>query len=513
MTAPSEKGQTENKNLTQDATFPSTQNKTEIREESLSSIVDEIAEELSGIIFHGDNLTPSFVSINAISIFLKRIPVKTVIGDEGKAVGLFFYDGGVYRKGEDDIKAMYYQVMEKIGLLEKVRSYTPYVRDFIAQLSGKTATRETPASHLVLYKDRLFDWRRFIYQDELYLTIPSPDYFVLHRVPWSLDVDVLTRNRDRTYEEVLKEFYDETVVSRIFEQWTNGQWPVLLEIIGYCLLSGDYPLNKAIMLVDKEGREGRNGKSTFLSLLESLLGHENVSHISLQDLTHDDVRFMRWNLYGKMANIYADLPTKALKETGHFKALTGEDYITADVKHKAPVTFKNYAKLIFSTNQLPHVSDWTDAFWRRWIVVEFPNRFEDNPGFSKMLRNELLPKEAGKILSYSLLAIKHVIIMGKFSFQEEEGSYREKWLRKANSVYAFLRSGEEQGFLEFGSDKREESKSLYSAYQRWCDEEEREIVSPKKFTEELEKFGYPKRTIGGDRYYIGLSLKRKGILI
>ena len=495
MTAPNEKSIAENKNIS-------------VVYGNLSTFVEEVAEELSALI-QGEIPSPSLLSLYSVESLIKRVPIKTLLDEKDKIVGIYVYDEGFYREGENTLRTIYHYLLSSIKLLGRIRTYSSYENDFITQLSRATATREKPSTHLVLYHNHLFDWKKFIYQDELYFTLPDPSYFVLHKIPWPLDMDVLMRNHGRSYEEVKESFYEETVASRIFEQWVNNKWPLLLEIIGYCLLSGEYPLNKAVMLVDIEGREGRNGKSTFLSLLEALLSETNVSHIPLQDLMNG--RFMRSQLYGKMANIFADLPAEAPRETGYFKTLTGEDVITADRKHRDPITFKNYAKLIFSTNKLPEVQDLTDAFWRRWIVVEFPNRFEDNPGFSRMLRDELLPREAGKILSYALIAVKHVMTEGKFSFQEEEGSYREKWLRKANSVYAFIKIGEEQGFLEFGVDKREESKSLYNAYQRWCDEEDREIVSPRRFTEELERLGYPKRKIGGERYYIGLSLKKEGI--
>jgi putative DNA primase/helicase len=82
-------------------------------------------------------------------------------------------------------------------------------------------------------------------------------------------------------------------------------------------------------------------------------------------------------LYGKLANIYADLPAIALKETGIFKMLTGGDTISGEHKFKPRFYFKNYAKLIFSCNQIPQTPDDSDAFYRRWIIVNFPHQFLD----------------------------------------------------------------------------------------------------------------------------------------
>jgi putative DNA primase/helicase len=66
---------------------------------------------------------------------------------------------------------------------------------------------------------------------------------------------------------------------------------------------------------------GDTGKSTLLALFEELLGTRNVSNATLQSIAHD--RFAGADLYGKLANISADLDAKAIQSTGVFKILTG----------------------------------------------------------------------------------------------------------------------------------------------------------------------------------------------
>jgi len=131
--------------------------------------------------------------------------------------------------------------------------------------------------------------------------------------------------------------------------------PLLQEMVGYTLWK-DYPIQKAFVLLG----EGNNGKSTFLQLLTKLLGKHNVSSVSLQELENN--RFATALLYGKLANIYADLPSKILRNTSKFKMLTGGDIITAEQKFKNPFKFYNHAKIIFSTNELPRTHDDTEHF-------------------------------------------------------------------------------------------------------------------------------------------------------
>ena len=63
-------------------------------------------------------------------------------------------------------------------------------------------------------------------------------------------------------------------------------------------------------------------------------------------------------------NTFADLKSIKLSETGNFKMLVSGDSITAERKFEQPFTFRNYAKLIFSANEIPASDDKTDAFYR-----------------------------------------------------------------------------------------------------------------------------------------------------
>jgi len=67
------------------------------------------------------------------------------------------------------------------------------------------------------------------------------------------------------------------------------------------LMRPDISFQTAVMLL----REGANGKSTLLRLLESWLGGENVASVALHRL--EEVRFAVAELEGTLANIFAAL--------------------------------------------------------------------------------------------------------------------------------------------------------------------------------------------------------------
>ena len=94
-----------------------------------------------------------------------------------------------------------------------------------------------------------------------------------------------------------------------------------LQIIGYCIYkSAKY--EKAIMLY---GRSGDNGKGTFIRLIESFVGLDNTSHVSLQDLGGD--KFASADLYGKMVNTCGDISADKIFRSGIFKMLVSGDTI------------------------------------------------------------------------------------------------------------------------------------------------------------------------------------------
>jgi putative DNA primase/helicase len=237
--------------------------------------------------------------------------------------------------------------------------------------------------------------------------------------------------------------------------------------------------------------DGSNGKSTFLELVKTILGEGNVCGQSLQDICL--YRFAQSELYHKLANIFADIPSRPIGYAGWFKILTGEDTASAPRKFKSSLYFKNYAKLLFSANELPDVADMSEAFWRRWIVVEFPNRFPDNPDFFK----ETFTEEAiEKTIVLSLLAFANVWFNRGFSTKEKSQDFKEFWLREANSIYAYVQSGIEAGRLSLEKEASTPSERLYNDYVEWAEGEDREAESKAMFTKELERlYGITKKRV------------------
>ena len=157
----------------------------------------------------------------------------------------------------------------------------------------------------------------------------------------------------------------ETFVGETFpEDATDLAWELAAK-----LMTSDSAGQKATLFVG----EGGNGKSTFLAGLNAFIGRSNVSSLSLHRLESD--KFAAARLFGKLANICADLPSAHLSGTSIFKAITGGDAITGEYKYLESFDFVPFASLVFSANHPPQSTDGSQAFFDRWDVIPFNQSF------------------------------------------------------------------------------------------------------------------------------------------
>lgn len=252
-----------------------------------------------------------------------------------------------------------------------------------------------------------------------------------------------------------------------------GQVRLIQEMLGYFLI----PVNSAQKCFVIVGVGGA-GKSILLRVLnEILLGRQNVSNVSWQALNE---KFKIAELFGKLANIFADLPTKQIDDNGIFKALVGEDYLTVEKKNKNPFSFQSYARLLFSCNSIPkNYGDRSDGFYRRLIIMRF------NHAVPKEKRDpDLIEKfrmEADGIFLFALEGLKR-LMENHFVFSETEVNKAElqQYREDSDSVLSFVR---ESCIVE--PEKVAGSTELFNAYKAYCEECGLKPYSQKMFVSQL----------------------------
>jgi len=252
--------------------------------------------------------------------------------------------------------------------------------------------------------------------------------------------------------------------------------PTMQELFGY-LLTRDYRIQKSFLGVGG----GENGKSTEQRLIESFIGKDNCSHKSWQQLENN--RFASSALEGKAVNMFADLPSNGVDTTTTFKMLTGGDGIDAERKFKDSYSFLNFAKLIFSTNKPPKVENEDSyAFWRRWIILEYPRQFTDKDKKPNILQELTAPSELSGLLNYALEGLKRLLVNNKFTYSRSVEDVTEYYMKAADPVYAFGAGNK----CELDSNATVPKDALYDAFKAYCEQNKIPILKPNAFARALQ---------------------------
>ena len=217
------------------------------------------------------------------------------------------------------------------------------------------------------------------------------------------------------------------------EKFREKDFETVLEIIASPIVKRHID-EKAFMFLG----QGENGKSVCLGYIESIIGKNNVSSITLQDISDD--KFMRANLAGKSTNIFSDLEQNELKHTGKIKAITSNEGIEVQKKHQQGFTLYPFCKLMFSCNRFPKVYDQSQGFFRRWIIVRWDRNFENDPERIEYLREKLASDQAEKNLVFSCLVkiANRLNKAGKFTHSKDWKTIQREWNANADPIDDFV---------------------------------------------------------------------------
>lgn len=379
------------------------------------------------------------------------LQVKTLCGEISKhfgpfAVGphreLYAYQNGLWLpEGEWTVRK------GAVALLGE-RSRPSHSTNAIEVFKANSQLISTDNTRYLNLPNGLFDWRTGE------LTEHDPAVGRIPRIPIEWDPDATCPAIDAWLPTVLREDSIETA----------------FEFVGYCLYNG-YPIHKAGLL----SGAGRNGKGTFLRLITKLLGDNNVSAVTPQDL--DSNRFMVAELYGKMANLIGDVDPKTFKVTERFKQSTGDDLMSAERKNGQPFTFRNKAFMIASFNKLPSSEDTTEGFLSRWIVLLFDvGYFPDGKADDSIEDKIGSPEELRGLLVKSVAGLQRVIGRHAFTQPESVRKATQEFRVSADSVRQFIQdelASSPRGFVT--------RPDLYERYEDWCRENARPIEPRREF--------------------------------
>lgn len=267
---------------------------------------------------------------------------------------------------------------------------------------------------------------------------------------------------------------------------------IVLELMGYSLLAScEY--EKFGLLIGS----GANGKSVLLSVMEKLAGRENVAGVQPSQF---DNKFQRAHLHGKLVNIVMEIAEGAEIADAQLKAIVSGELTTAEHKFRDPFEFQPFATCWFGTNHMPHTRDFSDALFRRAIILTFNNKFEGT-NCDPLLKTKLETELPG-ILNLALAALSGVIQRGQFSECDSGRTVKAEWRMQCDQVAQFI---QECCVLE-GMSK---STELYARYTKWASENGiKRTLGRNSFSARLFRLGAkPHKGTAGGRYISGIRLR------
>lgn len=264
------------------------------------------------------------------------------------------------------------------------------------------------------------------------------------------------------------------VIKNFLEQVLKSEDALVIKKwVGYCLLR-EYRYHALLML---QG-DGLNGKSTFLSLMKHFLGDSNIVSIPMQQLEKD--RFSLVQLKGRLANIFADLPSESLSSTSMLKGLTGGDHFTCDQKFRETIGLVNYAKFMYSCNEIPELPEDTLAIWRRFILVRFPNTFPKDKADPLLGQKMAVEGELSGFLNYALEGLQTLVKDGGFEVDVQKT--REDYIRLTDGVGSFVLD-----CLRVDVVSELDKENLYATYADYCREFDYDVLDESVFFKKLKK--------------------------
>lgn len=388
--------------------------------------------ELSGVLRDGAFEKPIFFNARGAFQFDKfaRYLEKThnIVKINGK---LHVYEDGYYQVGDAHLERA---MIEEIPTLNMSKR-----KEVLSYLNLIVPDNSTVSdAHLVAFKNGVLN----VITLEMYDF--SPEFIITNMIPHNYipgsKNDLLEKTMDKLAchdEQVLKLLYQAVGVT--FHRRNE--------------------LRKSFFLVG----EKRNGKSTFLDMISTLLGEENISNLDLSEIGD---KFKTAELAGKLANIGDDINDEYIPNSSIFKKVVSGDKVTVERKGQDPFKLASYAKFFFSANSLPRIGRGKDsaAVLDRLVVIPFEAKFtKDDPDYDPFIKYKLRDEEVMEALIVKAIdGLREVLAEQQFATCDRVGEKMVEYEYNNNPILMFFDDLEEVDYIN------EPVKDVYKAYKGFC---------------------------------------------
>ena len=345
---------------------------------------------------------------------------------------LHIYKDGVYISGYRELEAAMVKLMP-----ESKDSQRREVLKYLEIICGNDTTQAD--ANLIAFTNGIYDIATKELRDF------SPEIVVTNQIPWDFNPDAYSELCDKTLNKIACNDLD---IRALLE-----------EMIGYCFYRKN-ELSKAFICTGTKS----NGKSTFLEMIQNVLGPANYSALGLDEL---DEKFSVATMSGKLANIGDDISDEFLqgRSIAQFKKVVSGNMIKGEIKNNPEIFFfKPTVKLIFSANDIPRMKDKTGAVLRRLIIVPFNASFsKDDPDYDPYIIWKLKDREVMEyLIRIGIEGLHRVIEQNAFTTSNKVERELREYEQINDPMTLFLQD------VDISEIYNCETKALYLRYQVFC---------------------------------------------
>lgn len=383
---------------------------------------------------------------------------------------LSIYKNGIYEHGTNKIEA---EMIKHISNLNRAKR-AEVLAHINLQIDSNTQMGD---ARYMAFKNGVYDFDTNEFLDF------SPEYVITNKINYNYVPDAYSEIVDHTLDKLA---CGDKQIRQLLE-----------EVIGYTFYRRN-ELRKAFILIGDKA----NGKSTYLDMIKTLLGDDNTTALDLKDLGD---RFKTAELFGKLACIGDDIGDEFIPNPASFKKLTSGDRLTVEKKGQDPFDFNNYAKLLFSANNIPRIKDKSGAVITRLIIIPFNATFSsDDPDYDPYIKYKLRTSDSMEyLIQLGIQGLKRVLENQKFTTSKKVQKELEEYEENNNPILLF--------FKENPKIENEPTKNVYKKYSEFCISNSFQAMSNIEFSKQVKKrYGLDivVKSIGGRQYRV--FVKKEG---
>ena len=406
-------------------------------------------DELKVVLRDGAFEKPQFFNSKGVFLFDKfakyLVNSDHIVKINGK---LHIYRDGIYVSGDDYIEAVMIGHIPNLKQSQR-KEVLSYLELLVKSESGLSD------ANLIAFNNGVLNIADNSFNEF------SPEYIITNKIPHNYRQDAENELLDCVMRKLACN--DESVLELLYES------------VGYCFYRRN-ELRKSFFLLG----EKRNGKSTFLDMVGTLLGEDNTANLDLCEIGD---RFRTAELTGKLANIGDDINDEWISNTAIFKKVVSGDVITAEKKGKDPFKLRSFAKFFFSANSLPRLGRGKDssAVLDRLVIIPFDAKFSKcDPDYDPFIKYKLHDESVMEaLIAKSIPALREVLSNQEFTECEKIKKSMVEFEKTNNPILEFFDELDESDYLY------EPIKVVYQKYSTFCLSNNLQAVSAIEFQKQM----------------------------